>query len=348
LRDDDCHDDEPSSDGEPVVVGPLAAGLRLDRFLCMRFPSWSRSFWHDVIRRGGILLERQGPPAGAVHPSRRLLAGDVVVVDPSVVRRDCPHPFDGDIAVLFANERFVAADKPPGLLTHPAGLFGTGSLVCRLKAAHGMLHICGRLDRFTSGVVLCARTKAARADFDAATDADTVEKQYLALVDGHPSPAVGDIDAPVGSDTTSPIRLKMAVTTDGRPSRTSYRVIATAGPRSLLLVTLHTGRKHQIRVHLAHRGWPVVGDKLYGPVVDEDYFTPGRGNLHAYWPGWRGLHCYRRHLPAGLAGPDEVVVEAPPSGPFAAELQALGLAQLPLERCHQGTSSVGGGGRVAG
>lgn len=319
-------DTEAAADVDVVEVGEDGAGLRLDVFLSRRFPTWSRSFWARLADEGGLAVERDATSAGRPVASRRLQQGDRVVIDLTRVRPENSTPFTGEVPILLVNDRFVAVDKPPGLLSHPTGRFGTGSLVDLLRDRYGLLHPCGRLDRFTSGVNLFARSVSVCADFERAAERDLIDKQYLALVEGAPPADEGVVDAPIGPADGSWVRLKMAVRPDGKPSRTSWRVVAGRGTaRRLLLVTLHSGRKHQIRVHLAHIGCPVVADKLYGATEDLDYFTPGRGTLYSYYPDWQALHCWRLRLPPGLldGGSAPTAVTAPPSGAFAEALREL-------------------------
>ena len=317
-------DSDNERDDETIVVGLEGVGKRLDVFLSKRFPTWSRNFWHDVISRGGVAIERDDCSAGRVQPSRKLLENDRITIDKKYVRQEDPHPFIGKIDIVYQSETFVGANKPPGLLSHPAGLFGTGSLIDKLKVRFGMLHLCGRLDRFTSGLVLLARDTDSLARVEKVADENNVKKYYLALVEGHPKEDRGFIDAPVGSDEHSSIRLKMAIIVEGKESLTEYETLAQSDEHSLLRVRLHTGRKHQIRLHLAHIGCPIVGDKLYGKIIDYQYFTPGRGNLHSYWPGWHALHCYQMQFPEKVLQEDETTITAPVIGPMRMALQVAG------------------------
>ena len=316
--------DDSAPDDETVVVGPEGIGKRLDVFLSKRFPTWSRNFWHDVIARGGISVERDDCAAGRVLPSRRLLEYDRITIDKSYVRQEDPHPFIGKIEIVYETETFIGANKPPGLLSHPAGLFGTGSLIDKLKERFGMLHLCGRLDRFTSGLVLLARDKSSLTRVEKIVEENEAHKYYLALVEGNPAQEKGFINEPIGSDEHSSIRLKMAIVKGGKASRTEYETLAKNKTHSLLRVRLHTGRKHQIRVHLAHIGCPIVGDKLYGKTIDYQYFTPGRGNLHSYWPGWHALHCYQMQFPKSTVAKEETTITAPVIGPMRNALQLAG------------------------
>jgi 23S rRNA pseudouridine1911/1915/1917 synthase len=234
--------------------------------------------------------------------------------------------------VLYADERIVALDKPPGvsLATRRAE---PGAAVIRLLAAlpdaerrantlePGVLRLVHRLDIGTSGVVLLARDEDAHRELVRAFAARRVAKVYLALVWGRPRPAEGSWSFPLGPDRAD--RRRMRVDTEGRPAVTAYRVAGHAPGAALVRLEPATGRTHQIRVHLAHTGHPVVGDDLYGGPRHRGVRDPELRRLLD--PGHTLLHAWRLHLPATAAGP-ELIVTAPLPAEFAAALAALGLA----------------------
>jgi 23S rRNA pseudouridine1911/1915/1917 synthase len=234
--------------------------------------------------------------------------------------------------VLYSDERMVALDKPAGvsLATRRAE---PGAAVARLLAAlpdaerdaHALaadaLWLVHRLDVGTSGVVVLARDEDAHRDLARAFAARRVSKLYLALVWGHPRPAEGSWTFPLGPDRTD--RRRMRVDEAGRAAATAYRVAGRAPGVSLVRLEPATGRTHQIRVHLAHAGHPVVGDDLYGGPRHRGVRDPALRRLLD--PGHTLLHAWRVHLPATAAG-RELIVTAPPPADFAAALAALGLA----------------------
>ncbi len=234
--------------------------------------------------------------------------------------------------MLYADERIVALDKPPGvsLATRRAE---PGAAVTRLLAAlpdaersanaldPGALRLVHRLDVGTSGVVLLARDEDAHRELVRAFAARRVAKVYLALVWGRPRPAEGSWSFPLGPDRAD--RRRMRVDPEGRPAVTAYHVAGRAPGAALVRLEPATGRTHQIRVHLAHAGHPVVGDDLYGGPRHRGVRDPALRRLLD--PGHTLLHAWRLHLPATAAGP-ELIVTAPLPAEFAAALAGLGLA----------------------
>jgi 23S rRNA pseudouridine1911/1915/1917 synthase len=171
------------------------------------------------------------------------------------------------LEILFEDEWMLAVDKPAGLVVHPAYKNVDGTLLDELRANRPdtSLGVVGRLDKLTSGVVVLAKTAAVHAALQRRwRDA---EKDYLAIVSGRVEPVTGSIDLPLGTDPAD--RRRRIVRPDGAPSLTLFERLdyEATTDRSLVRCRLMTGRRHQIRVHLATRGWPVVGDALYGAVL---------------------------------------------------------------------------------
>ncbi len=253
--------------------------------------------------------------------------------------------------ILYSDERIVVVDKPPGLslATPPRA---PGEAVARLLAAlppgerdehglppgegaaHGLSPgegaawtagaaplLVHRLDVGTSGVVLLARDADAHRELCALFERRAVDKRYLALAWGHPRPREGVYDAPLGPDRAD--RRRMRVDPDGRAARTRYAV--RSAPAHVALLELHpeTGRTHQIRVHLAHAGHPIVGDDLYGGPRHRGLRDPAlRAALD---PPHTLLHAARLALPATSWRRGELIFEAPLPPAFARALAALGL-----------------------
>lgn len=200
------------------------------------------------------------------------------------------------LAILFEDAELLVVDKPAGLVCHPSKAGPLSSLIGRIRLHLGddaTAHLVNRLDRETSGVVVVAKTDAAARELRRLWETRQVEKEYLALVHGHVGADAGRIEACLGKDTTSRVAIKDCVRADGASALTEYAVLRRAMlpapdamalpvtvPVTLLRVRPHTGRKHQIRIHLAHLGHPIVGDKLYGGCEDdylalvEDRLTP--------------------------------------------------------------------------
>jgi 23S rRNA pseudouridine1911/1915/1917 synthase len=193
-----------------------------------------------------------------------------------------PLPEEGPLTVLFEDNYIIVLDKPPGVVVHPTYKNWSGTLLNsvlwrvrdRAGAQPGILT---RLDKDTSGLVVMALTPEVHAAMQRDQTAGRIRKEYLAVVQGSPHPASGSIALPLGRDTAD--RRRVVVTETGAPSETRYEVIAAApDDRSLVRCELVTGRTHQIRVHLATRGWPIVGDALYGVPLE----TMTRQALHAW------------------------------------------------------------------
>ena len=253
---------------------------RLDLYLVQIDLGLTRSRLRQLIAEGQVLVN-----GGAVKPAHRVRLGDRILVTvpqprPSgVVAQEMP------IAVVYQDADMVVIDKPPGLSVHPGPGHPDRTLVNGLLAMcpdlqgiggeirPGIVH---RLDKDTSGLLMVAKTQDSHNQLSQQIKDREVEKGYLALVDGAPIPESGLIGVPIGRDPRR--RTRMAVTPEGRESRTGYRLLERAGAYSLLQLQLHTGRTHQARVHLAWLGHPLLGDAVYGkrsPLLPRHF-------LHAY------------------------------------------------------------------
>ena len=175
------------------------------------------------------------------------------------------------LAVVFEDAELLVVNKPADLVCHPTKGDAWSSLISRVRIHLGTdpaPQLINRLDRETSGLVVCAKNATAARELRQLWESRLVTKSYLAIVHGVPTTSAGDVDAPLGRDTASPVVIKDCVRPDGAPAQTRWRLRQAfrraEADFSLLEVEPLTGRKHQIRIHLAHLGHPIVGDKLYG------------------------------------------------------------------------------------
>ena len=219
----------------------------------------------------------------------------------SRVRRPPPEPEPIALDLLYEDEWLMAVNKPAGMVVHPTYRNWTGTLLNGLLARAPEPRIVTRLDKDTSGVVLVALTADVHKRIQDDAAAGRVTKEYLAIVCGTPAPPRGEIEAPLARSAAD--RRRVVVDEAGQHSRTRYEVLSAAGGLTLVRCELATGRTHQIRVHLASRGWPIAGDAVYGAPHDE---VP-RQALHAWrvtlpHPITRGILTLEAPLPPDMLG----------------------------------------------
>lgn len=198
-----------------------------------------------------------------------------------IARRPRPEAEELPVSVLYQDAAIIAVNKPPGMVVHPTYRNWSGTLLNALlwhvRDQPGIRpSIVTRLDKDTSGLVLAALTPEVQATIQKDAAGGRVKKEYLALVQGRPSEAAGTISLPLARSPED--RRLVVVTPEGARCETRYEVVSAIGDRSLLRCELITGRTHQIRVHLAASGWPIVGDPVYGSRDD----AIGRQALHAW------------------------------------------------------------------
>jgi 23S rRNA pseudouridine1911/1915/1917 synthase len=269
------------------VVSGNDAKLRLDQFLAKRLPEYSRSRLQQLIRAGSVRLNQQ-----VTRPRQIVRSGDKIdLLEPPLEKIETlPEPIPLD--VLFEDDDLTVINKPAGLTVHPGAGQREHTLVNALlsycttlsgiggKERPGIVH---RLDKETSGCLVVAKNDIAHRELSKQFVARTVEKIYLALVAGKLRKAAGIIDEKIGRHPVHRQRMSVSARR-GRAAKTEYRVISSSDEGSLIECRLHSGRTHQIRVHLHHLGHPVLGDKIYAPRFAKNF---PRQMLHAWKLGFR-------------------------------------------------------------
>ncbi len=243
-----------------VQIDPAHHGMRLDRYLAGRFTYRSRTQWRRIIAEGRITVGGE-----RVRPSRTLRRGDVVAYVP--LERAEP-AVDRAVKTLHVDAHLVAVAKTGNLPMHPSGAYFRNTLIHLLADEHpewGYLRVIHRLDRETSGLVVFGRDRDTTQQMAAQFRSRRVEKRYLAIVRGTPPSVDFTIDAPLGEATGGLVRKAVGVRADGAPASTRVRVLHRGSDWAWVEAQPHTGRLHQIRVHLKHAGLPILGDKVYGP-----------------------------------------------------------------------------------
>ncbi len=291
-------------------------GKRLDVFLHERLPEYSRSRLQDWIKTGRVLVD-----GAAQKASYALKGAEMIQVEPGELPPLKAEAENLPLDVLYVDDAVIAVNKPAGVVVHAGAGIHSGTLVNRLlhhfqslsslggELRPGIVH---RLDRYTSGVLLVARTDRAHQALAAQFASRSVEKIYIALVHGAVKRDGGEITAKITRDPVRRTRMTARLGT-GRTAHTEYEVLRRWPEFTLLRVRIGTGRTHQIRVHMASIGHPVVGDRLYGAPARVEGMPP----LDRYF-----LHANRISFESPATG-ERVTVEAPLPAEFEAWMAAL-------------------------
>jgi len=301
---------------------------RLDQYLAAALPDLSRTALQRLIREGRVTVN-----AAPSEPSYRIRRGDRIEVTVELPQGPAVPPEEIPLDILYEDEHMLVVNKPPDMVVHPAKGHQSGTLVNALaghtqtlSSAYGELRagIVHRLDRDTSGVILCAKTDLAHSALATQFEARTVEKHYLAIVEREPQLDADLVNLPLGRHKRNPEAVAV-VRHGGKPAQTIYRVQRRFRGFALLDVQLLTGRTHQIRVHLAHIGHPVVADSLYSnraALYRSDLLgqppAPGEPPLIER----QALHAHRIIITHPVDG-RRLEFAAPPPADFAALLRAL-------------------------
>lgn len=261
------------------AVTPDEAGTRTD-VLVARLTGAARSLVSEAVKRGDIRVN--GEVVKASHP---LEPGDTLEFEVGQRRPLVATPEEIDVPILYEDEELLVVDKPAGMVTHPAHGSTSGTLVNALLAHIGTLPgeplrpgLVHRLDRDTSGLLVVAKTEESLSALGIAMKARRISREYLGLVHGVPQNPHGRIEGPIGRDPHN--RLKYAIVRDGKPSVTHYELREAFKKSAELVFRLETGRTHQIRVHMAAMGHPIVNDPVYGRE-EPRFGLPGQA-LHAW------------------------------------------------------------------
>ncbi|NML14270.1 RluA family pseudouridine synthase [Azohydromonas caseinilytica] len=303
ATEDDGPDDEQHEWREREVDAALQ-GLRLDKALVLMAGEFSRNYLQGLIERGHVRLDGQV----ARTASRGVRLGQRIRLElvPTAESRAFK-PEALPITVVFEDEHLIVLDKPAGMVVHPAAGNWSGTLLNALLAHHagaarlpraGIVH---RLDKDTSGLMVVAKTLPAMTALVRAIAAREVSRHYLALAHGVPKEASFTVDAPIGRDPRS--RVRMAIVASGKPARTDFEVLVAGHGACALRCTLHSGRTHQIRVHLASRGHPLLADAVYGgtPLLGLERQALHAARLRFTHPVLGGELAFEQAPPADLA-----------------------------------------------
>jgi 23S rRNA pseudouridine1911/1915/1917 synthase len=308
-----------------LTVGGAEAGQRLDHWLAARLPGQTRSAMQRLIRAGKVRVDERT----ASKPGLVLDAGREVAVELPPEPAAALAPEEIPLTILYEDGDLLVIDKPADRVVHPGhgcregtivhALLGRGTPLASVGAPErpGIVH---RLDRGTSGVLVVAKTDTAHLALARAFADREVDKRYTAVVWGHPRPASGTIDRPIGRSRTDRTRMSVA-SARGRGACTRYRTVQSLPGFALLDVAPRTGRTHQIRVHLQSIGHPIVGDERYGGCGWKGLADPRKRRAVREF-GRLALHASRLALTHPASG-EPMTFEAPLPAEFRSLIAAL-------------------------
>jgi len=326
----DDADDPGPGETRRLVVAADAAGARLDRWLADRLADLSRSRVKALILGRSVTVDGR-TVAEAKSPVK---PGSEVAVHIPPPAPAAPEAQDIALAIVHEDGDLIVIDKPAGMAVHPAPGSADGTLVNALLAhcagalsgiggvaRPGIVH---RLDKDTSGLIVCAKTDAAHQALSRQFADHSAGRRYLAVAWGRPTPAAGRVEGPIGRDPGNRKRMAVVRAGAGKPAVTHYETVRALGlGASLIACTLETGRTHQIRVHLAHIGHPLIGDALYAratPARRKALPETARAAAEAF--PRQALHAGRLSFTHPASG-EAVSFEAPLPADMAALIAAL-------------------------
>ncbi len=269
-----------------VEVPPDRDGQRLDNFLSARMKGLPRSVIYRIIRKGQVRIN-----GGRAKPATRVATGDVVRIPPAVIR----DKNSGDIppavlellerSICYEDQGVMVVNKPAGMAVHGGSGLAWGVIDAVRKIRPGInIDLVHRLDRDTSGCLLLALDGQALRELNTQIQGNQIEKRYLCLLDGSLKKDLQEVHEPIGQYERAGQKF-MRVDPEGKPAHTTFKLLQNYGPFSYAEVHLHTGRTHQIRVHAAHLGLPLPGDKRYSPPDRQKHWKAAglkRMFLHAH------------------------------------------------------------------
>ena len=330
--------DEPAAEPIHLVVSDEDGGQRLDAYLARQLPTHSRVHLRKVINAGGVLVDE-----ARTKSAHRLRVGQHIRITLPELPREGLQAEDIPLDILYEDDAMAVVNKPPGMVVHPSKGHWSGTLAAALRFHFEQLSQAGgptrpgivhRLDRDTSGVIVVAKTDEAHLALAKQFEARTTEKEYVAIVVGRPDRDRDRIDEPIGPHPYQ--RQKMAIRRQhhaARRAETFYEVVERFAGYALLRVSPKTGRTHQIRVHLAHVGLPVLCDKLYGgrskitrgelgATINEDTIDEGAINEDHVALDRQALHARSLKLLHPISG-KPLCIEAPLPADIEAVLELL-------------------------
>jgi len=295
---------ETLAEQREAMVGADLHGERLDKAVVAFVPEFSRSHLQGLIKAGWVRVDG----VAVAGPAQRVRAGQRLAVTLQPTEESRAYRAESlPLAIVHEDDDVIVVDKAAGMVVHPAAGNWSGTLLNALLARDpasaalpraGIVH---RLDKDTSGLMVVGKTLAAVTALTRAIAAREVQRRYLAIATGTPPDARFTVEAPVGRDPN--VRTRMAVVASGKPARTDVERLAVGGGFAALRCTLHSGRTHQIRVHLAARGLPLVGDRLYGgaPALGMERQALHAGRLGFRQPVSGELLAFHRLPPSDFA-----------------------------------------------